>query len=167
MNPRILIAGIGNLFHGDDAFGSEVARRLAQTPLPPNVRVVDFGIRGHDLAFALEEDYHTVVLVDVAQRGGMPGELYVIETSLANASAPTPDQVMDTHGMHPLRVARLIQARGGNVPRLLLVGCEPLTFGPEEGAIGLSQPVEAAVSEAVALVHSLMRGCGACPEQQS
>ncbi len=158
--PRILIAGVGNLFRGDDAFGSEVARCLAAAPMPPAARVVDFGIRGHDLAFALQDDYAAVILLDVTQRDGVPGTLYVIEPNLEDLHADAPEEIMDTHGMHPLRVLRLIQAAGGKLPRLWLVGCEPGTFGPEEGHMGLSEPVAAAVPKAVALVHSLLKRIG-------
>jgi hydrogenase maturation protease len=156
MTPRVLIAGVGNIFHGDDAFGSETARRLARAPLPPGVRVVDFGIRGHDLAFALHEDYSALILLDVVQRDGPPGALYVIEPDLASLHVGACDEMMDTHAMHPLRVLRLVQATGGKLPRIWLVGCELGTFGPESGHMGLSDPVAAAVPEAVALVQSLL-----------
>ena len=76
---RILIAGIGNIFLGDDAFGVEVARRLVRRRLPDGVRVVDFGIRGLDLTYALLDGYEAVILVDAAPRGGPPGTLYVLE----------------------------------------------------------------------------------------
>jgi hydrogenase maturation protease len=154
--PRLLIAGVGNVFHGDDAFGSEVARRLAAMPMPSHARVVDFGIRGHDLAFALQDDYNALILLDVTQRGGVPGALYVIEPDVETLPADSVEAAMDTHAMHPLRVLRMIQAAGGNLPRIWLVGCEPATFGPEEGLMGLSEPVEAAVPEAIALVQSLL-----------
>lgn len=154
--PRLLIAGVGNVFHGDDAFGSEVARRLAALPMPSHARVVDFGIRGHDLAFALQDDYDAVILLDVTQRGGAPGALYVIEPDLRTLPADAVEGAMDTHSMHPSCVLRMIQAAGGDLPRIWLVGCEPATFGPEEGLMGLSEPVEAAVPEAMALVQSLL-----------
>jgi len=154
MKPRILIAGVGNLFHGDDAFGSEVARRLIEIPMPREVRVIDFGIRGHDLAFALQDDYAAVILVDVIQRGSRPGDLVLIEPDVR---ADATDDIMDTHAMHPLRVLRMLHANGVKLPRLFLLGCEPETFGPEEGWMGLSNPVAAAVPEAVALVHSLLQ----------
>jgi hydrogenase maturation protease len=154
--PRILIAGVGNIFHGDDAFGSETARRLAATPLPPGVMVVDFGIRGHDLAFALQEDYTALILVDVVQRDGPPGALYLIEPDLANLPVDVSDPMIDAHAMHPLKVLRLVQATGGQLPRVWLVGCEPESFGPDSGHMGLSDPVAAAVPEAVVLVHSLL-----------
>jgi hydrogenase maturation protease len=157
MRPRILIAGVGNIFHGDDAFGSEVARCLAQTPLPSEVRVADFGIRGHDLAFALEDDYGTVILVDVARRHRPPGTLSVIEPDLSRLHDEATEAGIDTHAMHPIRILRLLQAQGRKVPPVWLVVCEPATFGPEEGHIGLSEPVGAAVPEAVALVHSLVK----------
>jgi hydrogenase maturation protease len=158
MKPRILIAGVGNLFCGDDAFGCELARRLAMAPMSPEVHVVDFGICGHDLAFALQTDYLAVILLDVTQRGGDPGTLYVIDLDLENLRAEATGEMMDTHGMHPLRVLRLIQAMGGKLPHIWLVGCEPKTFGPEEGQMGLSDPVAAALPEAVALVHGLLKG---------
>jgi hydrogenase maturation protease len=157
MKPRILIAGVGNIFRGDDAFGSEVARRLSALAMPPEVRVVDIGIRGHDLAFALQDDYAVAILLDVIQRGGEPGALYVIEPDLENMPVNATDDRMDTHAMHPLRVLRLIRATGGKLPRMWLVGCEPATFGPEEGQMGLSEPVAAAVPKALALVHSLLK----------
>src|SRR5581483_2196336 len=142
MKPVILIAGIGNIFRGDDAFGSELARRLSTQTVPPKVRVVDFGTRGHDLAFALQDEYEAVILLDVIQRGDQPGRLSVIELNLTSPSEFEADELMDTHGMHPLRVLRLLQAAGRELPPIWLVACEPETFGPEEGMMGLSEPVE-------------------------
>ncbi len=92
--PRILIAGIGNIFLGDDAFGSEVARRLAAQPIPDGVRVVDFGIRGFDLAYALIDGYDATILVDATPRGGSPGTLYLIE--------PDPGEARDAGGRRPV-----------------------------------------------------------------
>jgi hydrogenase maturation protease len=156
MKPRILIAGVGNLFHGDDGFGSEVARRLLALSWPPQVRVVDFGIRGHDLAFALQNDYAVLILIDVAKRGGKAGTLSVIEPD-TEAFAPVPeDESLASHGMHPLRVLRLVRAAGGLLPRILLVACEPQSFGPDEGWMGLTPPVAAAVPRAVDLVQTLL-----------
>jgi hydrogenase maturation protease len=161
--PSILIAGVGNLFHGDDAFGSEVARQLATMPMPPEVRVVDFGIRGHDLAFALQDGYADVILVDTCQRGARPGTVSVIEPDCRLAlreRAPFrggKGDNLDTHAMDPLRVLRHIRANGGTLPHIWLVACEPLTFGPEEGQMGLSEPVAAAIPDAVALVQSLLK----------
>jgi hydrogenase maturation protease len=156
--PRILIAGIGNIFLGDDAFGVEVARRLAERQLPAEVKVTDFGIRGYDLAYALLDGYETTILVDACPRGEVAGTLYVIEpevnepdTALAGEHSPA-----DAHSMNPLNVLRLAQSMGGPLKRVLLVGCEPATLGPEEGQMGLSPQVEAAVGEAVKLVESVV-----------
>src|SRR6266853_193590 len=96
--PRVLIAGVGNIFLGDDAFGVEVAQRLARRPLPEGVRVVDFGIRGLDLAYALLDRYEAVVLVDAAPRGGAPGTIYVLEPELGSASAMSAEPaLMEAH----------------------------------------------------------------------
>jgi hydrogenase maturation protease len=77
--PRVLVAGIGNIFLGDDGFGVEVVRRLAEQPLPDWVQVADYGISGLHLAYDLLGGYHTTILVDAASRGGEPGTVYVIE----------------------------------------------------------------------------------------
>ncbi len=53
-----------------------------QRELPAAVKVADFGIRGMDLAYELQEDYDAAVLVDAVPRGGEPGTLYVIEPEL-------------------------------------------------------------------------------------
>lgn len=154
--PRILVAGVGNIFLGDDAFGVEVVQRLARRPLPPEVRVVDFGIRGLDLTYALLAGYETVILVDATPRGGAPGTLYVLELDDA-ASEAGAAAVIETHGMDPMKVLRLAAAMGGRVGRLLLVGCEPRP--PDEAdemSMGMSDAVRAAVDEAVVLVESLV-----------
>ena len=154
---RILIAGIGNIFHGDDAFGVEVVSRLAGRCLPEEVRVVDFGIRGFDLAYALLDGYDVTVFVDAASRGGAPGSLYTLEID-PKAPSVLDEQRIDvaTHGMNPVRVLQMAQAMGGVTGRILLVGCEPETLGSEEeGLMELSAAVQAAVEPAADIVEAL------------
>jgi hydrogenase maturation protease len=153
--PRVLVAGVGNIFLGDDAFGVEVAQRLLRRGQPDEVRVVDFGIRGLDLTYALLDGYEAVVLVDAAPRGGSPGTLYVLE--LPHEAPPDEAAAVEAHDLDPLKVMRLAAAMGGRVGRLLLVGCEPTPpADADEMAMGLSEPVRAAVEEAVPLVESLV-----------
>ena len=155
--PQILVAGIGNIFLGDDGFGVEVVRRLSGRDLPHNVRVTDFGIRGYDLAYALLDGYDTTILVDACPRGEPAGTLYVIEPDLPDLGGPEQQQsAVEAHGMNPLNVLRLATSMGGPLKRVLLVGCEPGTLGPEEGQMGLSEPIEAVVDDAVKLVESLI-----------
>jgi hydrogenase maturation protease len=160
MPPRILIAGIGNIFLGDDAFGVEVVHRLAARPLPAGVRVVDFGIRGFDLTFALLEEDDVVILVDAAPRGEPPGTLSVLEPEWTDPDDSAPGELLiDPHAMDPVKVLRLVRALGGRAMRVLLVGCEPVPLGTsddEDMAPGLSQPVLAAVDQAVMLIESLV-----------
>ena len=66
---RVLVAGIGNVFLGDDGWGVALAGRLSDRALPRGVDVVDFGIRGMDLAYAMQDDYDAVVLLDATPRG--------------------------------------------------------------------------------------------------
>jgi hydrogenase maturation protease len=155
VGPRVLVAGIGNIFLGDDGFGVAVANRLAERELPAGVDVRDFGIRGMDLAYALQDGYDAVVFVDAAPRGEAPGTLSVIEPEL-----DLDEVVLDTHGMDPLRVIGLARALGGIPPRVLVVACEPETVvhgEHDEDLVGeLSAPVRAAVEAAANLVCSVV-----------
>jgi hydrogenase maturation protease len=149
----ILIAGVGNIFLGDDGFGVEVARRMARRALPEPVHVVDFGIRGFDLAYALAGDHDAVILVDATRRGDAPGTLYALELDPDGQS----EAAVETHGMDPANVLRLVAALGGRPRRVLLVGCEPSAIDPETADLsGLSAPVESAVDPAIELVLSLV-----------
>ncbi len=153
--PAILIAGIGNIFLGDDAFGVEVVQRLAAEELPESVRIRDFGIRGYDLAYALLEPYDLVVLVDACPRGRQPGTVYVIEPDLNEAAEPSAP-ALDGHTMNPVNVLRLAKVMGPLASRIVLVGCEPATLGGEDGHMGLSEPVSAAIDQAVKLVKRII-----------
>lgn len=153
---RILVAGVGNVFLGDDAFGVEVAQRLSQRMLPQGVQVVDFGIRALDLGYALQDGYATAILVDTVQRNGPPGSLYVIEPDSEPARNDADMQQLSPHDMSPdsvLRLTRMMEGAG----QIVLLGCEPESFGDElegEGRMGLSEPVAAAVDKAVELIQS-------------
>jgi hydrogenase maturation protease len=150
---RILIAGIGNIFLGDDGFGVEVVRRLRERSWPEGVQVRDFGIRGLDLAYSLS-DVDEAILVDATRRGGTAGTIYVIEPDEAVAATP----LIEAHSMDPARVLQTVWALGGRLPRVRIVGCEPLTCGTDdEPAFGLSEPVQGVVDEAVRIVESLVQ----------
>lgn len=153
----MLIAGIGNIFLADDGFGVEVVKTLASKSFPSGVRVADFGIRGFDLAYALMEGYETTILVDAYPGEGAPGTLFVVEPDLRelNSTEGQPGAI-EPHAMNPLAVLRMATNMGGQLKRVLLVGCVPATLGPEEGQVALSAPVTAAVAEAAKLVESLV-----------
>jgi len=158
---KILIAGIGNIFLGDDGFGVEVVRRLMNCNLPAEVRAIDFGIRGLDLAYALQDGYETTILIDAYPHGQAPGTVSIVEPDV-KALAVAPTGFVEPHSMNPMNVLRMASAMNGAMNRVLLVGCEPASLGGDEGFMGLSEPVEAAVEEAVhatgALVRRLLSG---------
>jgi hydrogenase maturation protease len=159
MPGRMMIAGVGNIFLGDDGFGVEVARRLADAGLPGWVRVADYGISGMHLAYDLAEGFETTILIDASPRGEPPGTVYVMELSAGDrpaAAAPDgpPAPVLDGHGMQPDVVLAMLDMLGADAGRVLLVGCEPASI---DARIGLSAPVSAAVDEAVRIVHDLVR----------
>jgi hydrogenase maturation protease len=151
---RMLIAGVGNIFLGDDGFGVEVAGRLAHADLPGWVRVADYGISGMHLAYDLAEGYQTTILIDAAPRGDVPGTVYVIEPEIGKVPANRGNPLLDGHGMQPDVVFGMLDLLGADAGRVLVVGCEPASV--EEG-IGLSPPVAAAVDEAVRIVLDLVR----------
>jgi hydrogenase maturation protease len=155
--PNILIACVGNIFLGDDAFGVEVARALSTRSLPENVKLVDFGIRGWDLTYALMEDHDAVILVDAVPRGEAPGTLYLIEPDMNEAGSSPQDIQLDAHNLDPAKVLRLAASLGGRQNRILLVGCEPTPMDSEQDmAMGLSDAVQAAIPEAVNMIESLL-----------
>ena len=164
-SKRILIACIGNIFLGDDGFGVEVAKGLMNRQYPEGVKVVDFGIRGMELAYTLLDDYDALVLVDAVPRGGQPGTLYLIEPDLTNIDpekgAEAGRVALDAHSMDPVKVLAFARTLGAKPIHTLLVGCEPTAFGDggdyAEMQMGLSEPVQAAVDEAVKMIDSLVK----------
>jgi hydrogenase maturation protease len=152
---------------GDDGFGVEVAQRLMSRkarPFPEGVRVVDFGIRGFDLAYALLDDYDILLLVDAVPRGGTPGTLYLIEPDLKGMTpekgAESAQVGLDAHSMDPVKVLAYARTLGARPIRTLLIGCEPSVISGNEDymdmQMGLSEPVQAAVTEAVKMIDSLV-----------
>ncbi len=160
MSKRVLIAGVGNIFLGDDGFGVEVVRRLAECKLPEGVEVKDFGIRGMDLAYALQDDYDLVIFVDATPRGEKPGTVYLIEPEIEEDE----EVALDTHGMDPVKVMKLSRVLGARPTRTLVVGCEPQVIlrgeDYDDMLMELSEPVLVAVEEAAKLVESLVEEIG-------
>jgi hydrogenase maturation protease len=152
---RVLVAGIGNVFLGDDGWGVALAGRLAVRVLPRGVDVADFGIRGMDLAYAMQDDYDAVVFLDATPRGEAPGTLYVIEPDLEDI-----EMTIDAHGMDPVKVLALARTLGAkSLPRTLIVGCEPQTrmsVQDERILAELTEPVRASLEQAIAIVEDLL-----------
>ena len=149
MATRTLVAGIGNIFNGDDGFGSEVAQRLASRSMPAGVRVEDYGIRGVHLAYELLEGYDLLVLVDALPRGEPAGTVSVIEPDLDFGDVPP----VDSHQLDPVAVLAMVAKLGGAIGRVLVVGCEPADVGD---GIGMSAPVSAAVDDAIRMVEEIL-----------
>jgi hydrogenase maturation protease len=157
---RVLVAGLGNVFEGDDGFGVAVVQHLAGQSWPAGVEVRDFGIRGVHLAYQLLEPYDLVVMVDAVQRGGTPGTVYVIEHGVDDdAPAPAADApMMDAHDLAPDGVLALVPRLGGTLPRVVVVGCEPASIAPN---MALSAPVAGSVETAARLVTELVQNAEA------
>jgi len=157
---KILIAGIGNIFLGDDAFGVEAARLLMRESMPADVSIMDAGIRGLDLTYALMDDYDAFILIDAVPRGEAPGTLYRMEIDPASIEeAPIDALSVDAHALDPLRVLQTVKAMGGAPKRVLLIGCEPQPLNEDEqfeGRMGLSPSVEAVLPAAVEMTRSLV-----------
>lgn len=153
---RVLVAGVGNIFLGDDGFGVEVVRQLSEVDMPDWVRVVDYGIRGMHLAYDLVGAGHELtIMVDATARGDPAGTVSVIEMDVPDATAAAPDDVplLDAHGMQPDVVLGLAGLLGGEPGRVLLVGCEPESL---DERMSLSPAVERAVGMAVRVVTALI-----------
>jgi len=166
--PTTLIAGIGNIFLGDDGFGCAITHALLQTEIPEGAKVVDYGIRGIDLAYALLEPYDKIILVDAISRGEAPGTVYVLRPAEGTSS----DASLDPHSMDPVHLMAMARLLGEIAAAIYIVGCEPLDFGDElEGRMGLSDRVRNSIPEAVRAVLDVVhlplsnihrQGEGAC-----
>ena len=157
MTRSILVAGIGNIFNRDDGFGVSVAWKLAAAPMPENVRVVDFGIRGFDLVLALLDGYDVTIFVDAVSRGGAPGTLYTMEPDVDGiAGAGESGAVENSHGLDPVKVLSMAKSLGARLGRVIVIGCEPETLEDDTGRIGLSDAVQAAVEPAMEMVRSFV-----------
>ena len=153
---RILVAGVGNIFLGDDGFGCEVARRLESESWPDGVHVADYGIRGVHLAYQLLEGYDTLILIDAARRGETPGTLFVIEPDFGdpeNLERTESGFMLDAHSMDPEMVLGILADLGGKVERVVIVGCEPADV---DERMGLSSPVAGAVDAGAGAVRVLI-----------
>jgi hydrogenase maturation protease len=150
--PQILVAGVGNAWLQDDAFGGEVARRLERDGVPAGVTVMDFGTGGLDLAYEVIRGYNALVLLDASRQGGEPGTLYVIEPDRAEFAGELRDgEAIDPHDMDPRTVLRFVNAVGGWPGRVMVIACEPGEV--DEPGYGLTPRVAAAVDAAVTLVR--------------
>ncbi|MGW1737656.1 hydrogenase maturation protease [Nocardia sp. NPDC001965] len=148
MTDRVLVAGIGNFFLGDDGFGSEVVRRLRCAD-EPRVRVVDYGIRGMHLAYDLLDDWAALVLVDAVPDRGTPGRVEVLRAETGDTAAGG----LDAHAMNPAAVFAGVRALGGTVPPTVIVGCQVESV---DERIGLSVPVANAVDAAAQAVQRVV-----------
>ena len=161
MTGRILVAGVGNVFLRDDAFGVEVVRLLAERPQPPGVQIRDFGIRGVHLVYELLNGYDLFVLVDAAPRGEAPGTVAVLEVDLSEDRDAQP--VIVAHSLTPDAIFGLLSSLGGHLGRSRVVACEPAEI---DAGMGLSDPVQEALPHAVRTVEEILsvglspgRGC--------
>ena len=153
MSEEVLVAGIGNIFLGDDGFGSEVVRHLqaADQPLPTEVRVVDYGIRGLHLCYDLLDGYAALILLDALPTGGRPGEVTVLAVGAEDLASS--DAGYDPHGMNPAAVLAGLPVLGGTLPPTYVVGAQPMELGD---GIGLSEPLHRAVPVAAVAVRELL-----------
>jgi hydrogenase maturation protease len=152
VSARVLVAGIGNVFFGDDGFGVEVVRRLGGEPLPEGVAVADYGIRGLHLAYRLLDPLEVLIAVDATPRGGVPGTLYAIEPELASGIEGAG---AEAHGMSLPAVFATVRMMGGALPRVVVLGCEPADVRER---IGLSPPVAAAIEPALSMLRAMLSG---------
>jgi len=148
---RMLIAGVGNMFLGDDGFGVEVAHRLARETWPEDINVEDFDIRGVHLAYELIAGYDAAIIVDTVSRGAAPRTIYVVKPDLEGARSRS---ISDSHDMILDNVFAMVRTLGGSLPaRVLIVGCEPAELGEK---IGLSEPVSRAIPNAIRAVREVI-----------
>ena len=155
---RVLLAGVGQVLRGDDGFGVEVANRLADLDLGPDVQVIETGTGGIRLVQALMDTYDALIVIDAVDHGREPGTVMIIEPEVGDVDDMPQlerwDFLSDMHYTKPESAFMLAKALDVLPPRFLLVGCQPLQT--EELEVGLSRVVAAAVDVAVDEVRRLL-----------
>jgi hydrogenase maturation protease len=151
---KILVAGVGNIFLGDDAFGVEMVQRLRAVALPPEVTLADFGIRSFDLAYAMADGYDVIILLDATSRGDSPGTVSLVEPEVEGFGGI--GQPLDAHSINPERALQIASSLGGQLGHLYVIGCEPGVLETEDGQLGLSEQVEAAIPNAIQMLLTLL-----------
>jgi hydrogenase maturation protease len=151
---KILVAGVGNIFLGDDAFGVEMVQRLRAVALPPEVTLADFGIRSFDLAYAMADGYDVIILLDATSRGDSPGTVSLVEPEVEGFGGI--GQPLDAHSTNPERALQIASSLGGQLGHLYVIGCEPGVLETEDGQLGLSEQVEAAIPNAIQMLLTLL-----------
>jgi hydrogenase maturation protease len=150
ITSQILVAGIGNIFLGDDGFGPEVMRHVPEHLAGPRVRMRDYGIGGMHLAYDLLDGYDALVLVDALPSRGAPGTLHVFEADHETLSAGVG---LDAHAMDPAAVFASLAALGGTPPYTIVIGCE---VDDVDERMGLSAAVARTVPDAVAAIEEIV-----------
>jgi hydrogenase maturation protease len=147
---RTLIAGFGNVLRGDDGFGVEVLRRLAERGVASeSVELLDVGTGGIRLAQELMTPFDRLIIVDATTRGGVPGSVYTLAVDEVR-----PTREIDMHTTVPSRALEVAQALGPLPAAIYLVGCEPASV--DELTTDLSPVVEAAVDRAIQEIEALL-----------
>ena len=147
---RTLIAGFGNVLRGDDGFGVEVLRRLAERGMASeSVELLDVGTGGIRLAQELMNPYDRLIIVDAATRGGVPGSVYTLAVDEVR-----PTREIDMHTTVPSRALEVAQALGPLPGAIYLVGCEPASV--DDLTTDLSPVVAAAVDQAIEEIAALL-----------
>ncbi len=156
---KILIAGMGNVLRGDDAFGIRVVESLAASGrVPDGVRVYEAGIAGIPLVQELMSGYDALIVVDAVDRGATPGTLFVLEPHQPELNdlelARLHQSMVDAHYADPSKVLLLARALNVCPPKVLIVGCQPEFV--EDAVEGMRAAIERAVPLAVERVLSLV-----------
>ena len=144
---NILVAGVGNVLRGDDAFGVEVANRLLEREAVPNVTVVETGIAGIQLVSDLQDGYDAIIVVDTVDRERPPGTVMTIDYDVIDVHAldhnTKYDLLADMHLATPERSLMVARALGVLPPIVKMVGVQPVDV--DTMAIGMSDIVTNAI----------------------
>ena len=156
---KILIAGMGNVLRGDDAFGIRVVQALEhRDALPAGVRLYEAGIAGIPFVQELMDGYDALIVADAVDRQAVPGTLFVLQPDEAKPTEIEPGRVhqslVDAHYADPSKVLLLARALKVCPPQVFIVGCQPAFV--EEAFAGMTPVVERAVPLAVEQILLLL-----------
>ncbi len=152
---RILVAGIGNLLMGDDAFGPMVIEALEKEKFSENIELRDMGTAGLTVATDLE-GYDTVIFIDSMEMEEEPGTLRQLQVNVEEIT-PTDAMELSRLTLHEVGLEGLLKfskAIGTLPTTVYIIGCKPESLG---ATYSLSPRVSEAVPEAVEHVKKLLK----------
>ncbi len=147
-SAKVLVAGVGNRFRGDDGAGQAVISELRNWALPAAVELIELSGEGAALMEAWR-GYETVILIDAVRSGAEVGTLHRLEAG--SQCLPKNFVLFSSHAFGVASAIELARTLGELPAHVIVYGIEGQSFAP-------GQTLSAAVAAATSMVARRILG---------